>query len=59
MEINLATVSFILAGVVSLIVLVAGLRKRILLRIGFRNVVRRKTQVILAIAGLTVATSII
>ncbi len=58
-ELNLATVSFILAGVAFLIILLAGLRKRILMRVGFRNVVRRKTQVILAVAGLTVATSII
>ncbi len=59
MELNLATVSFILAGIVFLTILLAGLRKRILVRIGFRNVIRRKTQVALAIAGLTVATSII
>ncbi|MFQ5837898.1 MAG: ABC transporter permease [Thermoplasmata archaeon] len=59
MELTLANVSFILAGIVFLTVLVAALRRRILLRIGFRNVLRRKTQVAIAVAGLTVATSII
>jgi putative ABC transport system permease protein len=58
-EFNLATVSLILAGIASLAVLSMGLRSRILWRIGFRNVLRRKVQVAIAVAGLTVATSIV
>lgn len=59
MEWNLATVSFLVAGGAFLVILAAALRRRVLLRIGVRNVIRRKTQVALAVAGLTVATSII
>src|SRR5437870_3063999 len=40
-------------------VLLLGLRRRILLRIGVRNFLRRKSQVALAVAGLLIATSII
>src|SRR2546422_4646294 len=40
-------------------VLLLGLRRRILLRIGVRNFLRRKGQVALAVAGLLIATSII
>ncbi|MFQ5918824.1 MAG: FtsX-like permease family protein [Thermoplasmata archaeon] len=58
-EITLANVSFILAVAAILLVFVAALRKRLLLRLALRNLIRRKTQVALAIAGLTVATSII
>src|SRR2546428_8262711 len=40
-------------------VLLLGLRRRILLRIGVRNFLRRRSQVALAVAGLLIATSII
>ncbi|MFQ5908406.1 MAG: ABC transporter permease [Thermoplasmata archaeon] len=59
MELTLANVSFILAIGAILLVFGAAARKRLLLRIALRNLIRRKTQVALAIAGLTVATSII
>ncbi|MFQ6013755.1 MAG: ABC transporter permease, partial [Thermoplasmata archaeon] len=59
MEINLANVSFILAIGAILLVFGAAARKRLLLRVALRNLIRRKTQVALAVAGLTVATSII
>ncbi len=39
--------------------LLLGFRRRILLRIGVRNFLRRKGQVALAVAGLFIATSII
>src|SRR5437867_10626227 len=39
-------------------VLLLGLRRRILLRIGVRNFLHRKAQVALAVAGLFVGTSI-
>ncbi len=59
MEISLANVSFILAIGALVLVFGAAARKRLLLRIALRNLIRRKTQMALAIAGLTVATSII
>ena len=59
MELNLANVSLILAIGALLLVFGAAARKRLLLRIALRNLIRRKTQVALAVAGLTVATSII
>src|SRR6266508_4510277 len=39
--------------------LLLGFRRRILMRIGVRNFLRRKGQVALAVAGLLIATSII
>src|SRR5713226_6639633 len=39
--------------------LLLGFRRRILLRIGVRNFLRRRSQVALAVAGLLIATSII
>ncbi len=59
MELSLANVSFILAIGALVLVFGAAARKRLLLRIALRNLIRRKTQMVLAIAGLTVATSII
>ncbi|MFQ6012589.1 MAG: ABC transporter permease [Thermoplasmata archaeon] len=59
MELSLANVSFFLAIGALLLVFGAAARKRVLLRIALRNLIRRKTQVALAVAGLTVATSII
>ena len=46
-------------GLVVLALLALGVRRRILLRVAVRNVGRRKTQVVLAVAGLLVATSIL
>ncbi len=53
-EIGLLAVAFVI-----LLVLAMGARRRILLRIGLRNVTRRKAQVGIAVAGLLVATSIV
>lgn len=46
-------------GLVVLAIVALGIRRRILLRVAVRNVGRRKTQVVLAVAGLLVATSIL
>jgi putative ABC transport system permease protein len=46
-------------GLVVVALLALGARRRILLRVAVRNVARRKTQVVLAVAGLLVATSIL
>lgn len=58
MALDLATTAGILAVAAFLLILLAAARRRILFRLGFRNVLRRKTQVALAVVGLTVATSI-
>jgi putative ABC transport system permease protein len=50
----LAAVALVVLAMVAL-----GVRRRILLRVAVRNVGRRKTQVVLAVAGLLVATSIL
>jgi len=46
-------------GLVVLAIVALGLRRRILLRVAVRNIGRRKAQVVLAVAGLLVATSIL
>jgi putative ABC transport system permease protein len=46
-------------GLVILAVAALAIRRRILFRVAVRNIGRRKTQVVLAVAGLLVATSIL
>ncbi len=56
---SLTNLVLLAVAVVSVNLLVLGLRRRILLRIGLRNIARKRGQVAIAVAGLLVSTSII